>query len=108
MSKDNKSITIGLVFPELGKHDYDYFREILHIEKNRLDMIVFPEGFETITPLDKDITPESVKNDGNVQLLLRRYSSLSLKYNIGIIVGFQVDYKNRLISGGGNDQYCTY
>ena len=108
MSKDNKSIRIGLVFPELGKHDYNYFMEILHREKNRLDMIVFPEGFETITPTGKDITPETVKNDGNVKLLLRKYSSLSLKYNIGVIVGFQVDYKNSLISGGENDQYCAF
>jgi hypothetical protein len=71
-------------------------------------MIVFPEGFETITPLSKHITPESVKNDGKVRLLLRKYSSLSYKYNMGVIVGFQVDYENRLISGGENDQYCAY
>lgn len=108
MSSNNKSITIGLVFPELSKHDCNYFQEILHKQENKLDMIVFPEGYETVVPLSKDIAPESIKDDGNVKLLLQRYAQISRKYNVSIIIGFQVDYKNRLKSGGGNDQYCAY
>ena len=108
MKHNSKSITIGLAFPELRKHDSDYFLRILDKSQDRLDLIVFPEGFETITPANRGIAPEMISEDANVKAVLKKYVSASKNYNIGVIFGFQVDYRNRLTSGGRNDQYCAF
>lgn len=100
-----KASVIGLAFPEVGKHDLDYFIGLLDIQPAKLNMIVFPEGFETICA-NNGIAPESISEDSNVRLILNKYASTAKKYKVGVIVGFQVGYKNTLTSGGGNDQYC--
>lgn len=103
-----KTFSIGLAFPKLGKHDFDHFNELLYRQTNKLDLIVFPEGFETITSANRGIAPEMISEDANVKAVLKKYVSASKNYNIGVIFGFQVDYRNRLTSGGRNDQYCAF
>lgn len=108
MKHNSKSMKIGLAFPEIRKHGSDYFLRILAKSKDRLDLIVFPEGFETITPANRGIAPEMISEDADVRAILKKYASASKNYNIGVIFGFQVDYRNTLTSGGGNDQYCAF
>lgn len=92
---------IGLVFPEIGKrHTCDYFTGLL--DRTKLDLLVFPEGFETIKSVDSDIAPVN-GDDRRVKAVLKQYASIATKYDIGVIFGFQVDYGN-----GKDDQYSAY
>lgn len=102
------SFVVGLIFPELGKHSLEDFLNIIDKQKNKINLLVFPEAFETIIPTSKHVAPELITSDGNVQSLINKYISIAKKYEIAIIVGFQIDYKNQLISGAKNDQYSAY
>lgn len=108
MRQKGKPLKIGMAFPELGKHDLAHFKEILSKKKASLDLIIFPEGFETISPSRSIIEPESIVNNRDVQTLLNKYGAVSRQYNVAVILGFQVFYDNRFVNGGGNDQYCAY
>lgn len=102
------SFKIGLVFPELKKHTLVYFLKILDNLKGTLDLLVFPEAFETIFPANKKIVPEIISTEEKVQAIIKKYANIANSLGCGIIVGFQIDYRNTLVSGGGNDQYCLY
>jgi predicted amidohydrolase len=108
MKPKSKSMRIGLVFPELGKHDLAHFMGVLNKKEASLDLLVFPEGFETISPSRGIIEPESITSNQEVQSLLAKCGTISSQYRMGVILGFQVSYDNRFINGGGNDQYCAY
>lgn len=102
---------IALAFPELGKHDLLYFKDQLLKITPQLDLIVFPEAFETIDPSNKsnmEILPEKIHENTDVKKLVSEYLSLAKQYKCGIIVGFAVKYNDTFISGSGNDQYCLF
>jgi len=108
MKQEDESIKIGLVFPELRKHDFGHFKGILTKGKVTLDLIVFPEGFETIYPSRGLIEPETIRNNQDVQSIINKYREISSQYDMAVICGFQVSYDNRFANGGGHDQYCMY
>ncbi len=101
----DKSFSIGLAFPELNRHDADYFCRVVKRSSKHLDLIIFPEGFESIRPT-RNIKPENIADDPQVKTLLKNYMAISKWLKTGVIVGFEIDYRNTLTSGGGNDQYC--
>lgn len=105
--KTTKKMKIGLAFPELGKHNIKHFLDLMESQRNKLDLIVFPEGFETICP-ENEIRPEEIGNEKEVKNLINKYFEICNKFNVSIILGVQVDYHNTSISGGGNDQYCLF
>ncbi len=94
---------IGLAFPELGEHKIGHFLNILE-KPNMLDLVIFPEGFETIS--SNTITPENIQDSDEVKEISKKYSEICNRLNISIILGIQVDYGNVTINGQGNDQYC--
>jgi hypothetical protein len=100
-------IKIGLAFPELGKHDIEHFVSVLKKQNNLLDLIVFPEAFETI-PLKNGIKPEGVRRSKQIERLFKKYLRICRKFNLSIILGVSVNYANTSISGGGDDQYCLF
>lgn len=102
------SFRIGLIFPEVGKHNLDYYVKLLDKTKEQLDLLVFPEAFETIAPSNQQLSPETISDESTVQDFVKKYAKIATQYNCGIIVGFQINYGNVLFSGGGNDQYCLF
>lgn len=96
---------IALAFPELSKHNINHFLNILENQQNRLDLLVFPEGFETIKS-NNMITPENIQDHDEVKQISKYYTEICKRFNISIILGIQVDYGNVSINGQGNDQYC--
>jgi len=98
---------IGLAFPELGVHRIEYFLNIFKNYNSKLDLIIFPEGFESIATR-RQINPENILNDTNFNAIVTKYSDISNNNGIGIILGIQVDYGNVTVNGKGNDQYCIF
>lgn len=103
----NDGMKIGLAFPELGEHDIKHFLGLMTREKNKLDLVIFPEGFETISA-ENQIEPNNVQNEEKIQSLINTYYEICQKLNLSIIVGISIDYRDTSISGGGNDQYCLF
>lgn len=103
----NNGLEIGLAFPELGEHDISHFLRLLREQKNKLDLIIFPEGFEIILPENK-IKPKNVKDEEKIKSLTNKYHEICQELNISIIVGISIDYRDTSISGGDNDQYCLF
>jgi hypothetical protein len=100
-----KNFVIGLAFPELNEHDLPHYCKVIKQTDAKFDLLVFPEGFESIKP-NKDIKPESISEDHQIKELIKKYVAASKQYKTAIIVGVQVDYSSTLTSGGDNDQYC--
>jgi len=98
---------IGLAFPELGVHRIEHFLNIFKNYNSKLDLIIFPEGFESIATR-RQINPENILNDTNFNAIVTKYSDISNNNGIGIILGIQVDYGNVTVNGKGNDQYCIF
>lgn len=78
---------------------------IIDRSKKRLDLLIFPEGFENVRPTEHSI-PENIYDNPQVKTLINRYYSYCVKYKISIIVGFQLSYGGRKVNGGDSDQYC--
>lgn len=102
-----KSLKIGLVFPELGVHDIECFLPLIKKHCKRLDLLVFPEGFETIRK-DKAMAREEIGKLGGVKRLTDKYAKVSRQNSVAIVLGIQIDYHNISISGSGDDQYCLF
>ncbi|MGD0237568.1 MAG: nitrilase-related carbon-nitrogen hydrolase [Syntrophorhabdales bacterium] len=105
IQRSHKSFMIGLAFPELKKHDVDHFCKVLERSSTKPELMILPEGFESIRP-KCSIAPEHIAHEPEVTALIKKYTAISNRYRTGIIVGFQVDYDSALTSGGGNDQYA--
>lgn len=105
------SFRIGLVFPEIEddslKHTLKHFLPLIERHRNSLNLLVFPEGFETIIP-NGELEPEVILKwrSDKINDIATKYVNLSKNLsNISIIVGVQVDYEKSL-NMGGSDQYC--
>lgn len=98
---------IGLAFPEHGIHTIEDFKSALMEQKNKVDLVVFPEGFESIKP-DNKLRPEDIQHYQEFASLYEKYLRITKKCGIHIILGFSVDYGDDSINGSKNDQYCMY
>ena len=103
--RTQRSFLIGLVFPELYKHDLKYFSSILRKKKNSLDLIVFPEAFENVQS-ENEIYPETLRENGKIKKIQNKYQKLCEEIRTPIILGLSVDYNDKSVNAGGNDQYC--
>jgi predicted amidohydrolase len=98
---------IGLAFPERGIHTIEDFKSALMEQKNKIDLVVFPEGFESIKP-DNRLRPEDIQHYQEFASLYEKCLRITKECGIHIIVGFSVDYGDDSINGSKNDQYCMY
>ncbi len=98
---------IGLAFPELGRHKIQHFLDIIKNSDQCLDLVVFPEGFETISS-SYELIPENIGENEEVKKLLNKYGEIARNFDISVIVGMQVFYGRESISGGSSDQYCLF
>jgi predicted amidohydrolase len=115
--KEGESLKVGLVFPELikhnldhperRKHNLDHFLTILNNAKGDLNLLVFPEAFECIEA-ENSIGLEQVAKQKSYLEIENKYAEISKKYSISIIVGVGIDHKDASISGGRNDHYCLF
>jgi predicted amidohydrolase len=103
----SKSLKIGLAFPELKVHNIDYFLQILKSKNHCLDLLILPEGFESIENKNQ-IYAEKIREEAPVQLLVKKYLNICQAFKLSIIVGFSINYHDQSISGKGNDQYCLF
>ncbi len=98
---------IGLAFPELNKHQLEDFLPIVRKYHRNLDLLIFPEGFETVVR-DERTEPEAIANVRQVKKISEKYQRFCEECKLSIILGVQVDYQNTSINGSGNDQYCLF
>ena len=98
---------IGLAFPEISKQNREHFLNIIENQDKKLDLIIFPEGFESVHP-ENGVKPEEIENEEAVKNLMNKYYEICNKFNINIIVGIQIHYKKASSSGEENDQYCLF
>ena len=96
---------IGLAFPELNTHKMEDFINLLTQNNHKLDLVIFPEGFETIKP-NQDIKPEEIKNNEEFNIIIDKYSDICRNFSISIILGIQVKCHTEARNGGNSDQYC--
>ena len=110
ITKKTQGIQIGLAFPELknkNHHNIHHFLKIIQNSRQNLDLIIFPEGYESIET-ESIIHPEFVEKNKEMMDIIQKYSGISRKFNLSLILGISIDYKDTSISGGGNDQYCLF
>jgi len=103
--KTSLGIGIGLVFPELDVHSIDYYLPLIEKHHKKLNLLVLPEGFETIKTNER-VAPERIGGLHEVKRLSEKYAKIYDDFGISIILGFQIDYQNTAVNGSGNDQYC--
>jgi len=108
-SLEKGGLRIGLAFPELGNRDknVDHFLSLLKDSNISLDLLIFPESYESIEAEDA-IEPEDITSCKGFKETCKKYTWISKELKLSIIVGISVDYKDTSISGGGNDQYCFF
>lgn len=98
---------IGLAFPKLRNHKIEDFEAVLKEQKNKLDLVIFPEGFESIQPFN-GLRPEDIRHYPGFTPLYKKYLRIANDCGMNIILGFSVDYGDDTINGSNNDQYCMY
>ena len=98
------SFKVGLVFPEIEKHSLKHLIPQIDRYGGFLNLLVFPEGFETITT-KREQTPEMLLDSDEMNPIRVRYAELSHRLSLSIIVGVQV-YCRKVFNMGGHDQYC--
>src|SRR5450759_2045120 len=96
---------IGLAFPELGLHNINHFIDVMEQNNSKLDLLILPEGFETI-PSKNELRPEEIKNEPELKDIVNKYLEICKNLTTTVILGVQIDYHNTSRSGGNNDQYC--
>jgi predicted amidohydrolase len=106
-NKEKDNLKIALAFPEFQKHDLNHFLKIVSNLSSPIDLLILPEGFEKITS-EKVIEPEGINKVNEMQKLIKTYSKISKELGFSIIVGIAIDFRDRSLSGIGNDQYCLF
>lgn len=101
------SLHIGLAFPEIGEHALPHFEKQLEKGESPLDLLVFPEGFETAILANEG---ENAEEAVGFTAVLDRYQEFSEKHRLPLIVGIKTavaETEGKSINGAEFDQYSA-